>query len=95
METYTNPAIAASIVAVISFLLQIGIFPRVKDIDEKIAKALDMYTTKEDLEKKHREILDEADEKFVQNKFCTSTHNQLNSQFQDIKQKIDQIYRVK
>lgn len=92
LEEYTNPAIAGSIVAVISFLIQIGLFPKNKDIDEKIEKALLTVTTKEDLEKKHREILEEAEQKFVQAKFCTSLHGQLNSQFEDMKQKIDQIY---
>lgn len=92
LQEYTNPAIAGTIVAVVCFLIQIGIFPRLKDVDEKIEKALEKYPTREDLEKKHREIIDEADSKFVQAKFCTSLHNQLNSQFEDMKQKIDQIY---
>ncbi len=80
-ENYTNPAIAGSIVSIISFLIQVGIFPRTKDIDEKIEKALEKYPSKEEMEKKHREILDEADNKFVQEKFCSSLHFQLNSQF--------------
>jgi len=73
MEQYTQPFIAACIVAVIVFCIQFGMFVR-----------------PEQLEKKHREILEDAERKFA----SLSMVNDLKSQFIEIKQKIDQIYDI-
>lgn len=71
MENYTELAITAAIVAVISFCIQFGMFVR-----------------PEQLERKHREILEDAEKKFA----SLNMVNDLKSQFNEIKQKIDQIY---
>lgn len=46
------------------------------------------FVRPEDLEKKHREILEDAEKKFA----ALSTVNDLKAQFTEIKCKIDQIY---
>lgn len=71
MDQYIQPALAAVIIAVISFCIQFGMFAR-----------------PEQLEKKHREILEDAEKKFA----SLSMVNDLKSQFNDMKVKIDQIY---
>jgi len=47
-----------------------------------------MFVRPEQLEKKHREILDDAEKKFA----SLAVVNDLKCQFSEIKQKIDQIY---
>jgi hypothetical protein len=49
-----------------------------------------MFVRPEQLEKKHREILEDAENKFA----SLSMVNDLKSQFCEIKQKIDQIYEI-
>jgi hypothetical protein len=49
-----------------------------------------MFVRPEQLEKKHREILDDCENKFA----SLSMVNDLKSQFIEIKQKIDQIYDI-
>ena len=73
MQNYIEPAMAATIVAVVSFCLQFGMFAR-----------------PEMLEKKHREILEDCEKKFA----SLTVVNDLKSQFNEIKQKIDQIYEI-
>ena len=73
MEQYTGSVITATIVAVITFCIQFGMFVR-----------------PEQLEKKHREILEDAEKKFA----SLSMVNDLKGQFVEIKHKIDQIYDI-
>lgn len=47
-----------------------------------------LFVRPEDLEKKHREILEDAEKRFA----ALSTVNDLKCQFTEIKNKIDQIY---
>ncbi len=47
-----------------------------------------IVVTPEQLEKKHREILEDAEEKFV----TIHSFNDLKEQFSDMKEKIDKIY---
>ncbi len=49
-----------------------------------------MFVRPEQLEKKHREILEDAEKKFA----SLSMVNDLKCQFNEIKQKIDQIYEI-
>ncbi len=47
-----------------------------------------IFVTPEQLEKKHREIIDEIDDKYV----SLTSHKELKSQFEEVKEKIDKIY---
>ena len=47
-----------------------------------------IFVTPEQLEKKHREILDEIDEKFV----SVISFRDLKDQFSEVKEKIDKMY---
>ncbi len=49
-----------------------------------------LFVTPEQLEKKHREILGDAEKKFA----SLAVVNDLKIQFGEIKQKIDQIYEI-
>ncbi len=49
-----------------------------------------IFTTPEQLEKKHREILDDAEKKFA----SLQVVNDLKSQFSKIEEKIDEIYNI-
>jgi len=49
-----------------------------------------LFVTPEQLEKKHREILGDAEKKFA----SLTVVNDLKVQFNEIKQKIDQIYEI-
>ena len=47
-----------------------------------------IVVTPEQLERKHREILEDAEKKFA----SLNSHNDLKQQFSDMKEKIDKIY---
>lgn len=47
-----------------------------------------IFVTPEQLEKKHREIIESVEQRFV----STNSFNDLKSQFTDMKEKIDKIY---
>lgn len=51
---------------------------------------LGLFVRPEDLEKKHREILDDAEKKFA----SLSMVKEIKSQSVEMKQKIDQIYEI-
>lgn len=47
-----------------------------------------IFVTPEQLEKKHREIIEDIEEKFV----SIQSYNELKEQFSEMKEKIDKIY---
>lgn len=81
--------IIAAIVGGVSVLIVQPLISIIKDLigTNNENKSLDSVKSV-DLERKHREILEDAEKKFA----SLSMVNDLKSQFNEIKQKIDQIY---
>lgn len=70
---YTDSAIAGTVVAVVSFCVQFGMFVR-----------------PEQLEKKHREILEDAEKRFASVQMVCD----LKARFEEVKSRLDEIYNM-